>query len=105
MRPAGPIRSALCSLLVVFCVSAATAQTPAHEAYLRQAIDALRSDPVNLSLFSLRLQVVIEAHRANDKASLANFGAIRSIEYRGVEGRQYVSWLALEPGYDVFQIA
>jgi hypothetical protein len=58
----------------------------AHAELLRQAIDALRSDAENLDLFSSSIKKSIESNRADNQRDFARFGAIKSIDYSGLEG-------------------
>jgi hypothetical protein len=59
-----------------------------HVELLRQAIDALRSG--NLDLYSSSFKKTLEANQADDQRILARYGATKSIDYSGLEGRTEV---------------
>lgn len=60
---------------------------------LRRALDTLRADPVDLTLFTPSLATVVVAHRDNDVATLRRFGSIMHVEYIG-----------LANGYTVYEV-
>jgi hypothetical protein len=58
-----------------------------HVELLRQAIDAHRSDDQNLDLYTSSMKAIVKASRADNQRNFARFGAIKSIDYSGLEGR------------------
>jgi hypothetical protein len=50
------------------------------------------------------LQRVIQAHRENDKAVLASYGAIRRIDFAGTEGDRTVYKVVFERATATFRV-